>query len=197
MDIRKIIREEIELLTERMSGSVYHFTTLSRLDLILQSNTFELSRTRELEVQFNRGRSHFGSFTTVKYGGRGFPLTRSSEVRIIFDSGLLANNHKIVGAQWHRSFQLDTPSARSYTDENEVRIISNKKTIPNISKYIKAIDVRVYEPGENDYWDNIARSVLALGKKMGIPVRFYDFDEWKLGRVKSDLLYTYYANDAK
>jgi hypothetical protein len=171
--LRQLIREEIANLNEsNMSGAIYHFTKLRRLDSILNGNSFILTSAlgKEGEERHQRGRMYFASLTTVRNGGVGYQGNENMDVRIAFDARKLGFNHKLVPAQYYQNVEYWLPGTRATQDENEVRLVSDTQFIDNISKYIKYIDVYAHP---NDDGDVFLKRVYASVKKLGIEIRFY------------------------
>lgn len=197
--LRQLIREEIQLLNENMSGAIYHFTKLEPLVSMLTKDSFKLSYGYYTESELHmRGRSHYASFTTVRHGGVGYPSgfnPNGYSVRIAFDARKLGNNHKMTAVQWFDDTDNWSPDARGMRDENEVRVISNKKSIENINKYIGYIDIKIPEFDGGDsighYYLDLLQRIHLIAKKMNIKVRYFHNKQWNLGRKSSDLIYNY------
>jgi hypothetical protein len=183
VELRRIIREEISKLHENnMSGAIYHFTRYRFLESILDSDTLKLTDGRYgRDKEFQRGKSYFGSFTTGKAGHVGFPLRYKMRIRIAFDARKLGANHKLVGVDYYGDYTFKSAEHKMRKDENEIRLISNKVSIPNVSKYIKYIDVAVNEDiYEND--EDTLNKLYLLAQKRGIEIRYSYNKDWNLGR---------------
>jgi hypothetical protein len=153
MDLKKIIRESIYkiLLQERLSGILYHFTSVNNLLSIVKGDRFILSTSYSGSSDDWGGKKKFFiSFTRQRNGNLGYSKTKM--VRISFNGDLL--NQRFSGKAidyWGDSmgkqhyfrkrkegelidrFQADT--------ESEDRLFYDDPVIDNISKYITRVDI--------------------------------------------------------
>lgn len=157
MDLRKIIRENIEklFLTERLSSNVYHFTTLNNLYKIVMGDEFILSTAyKGKSDDWDPNKKFFMSLTRQRNGLLGY--SNRYEVRICFDGDKLNQRFKgkaidywgdSMGKQYYyrdmrNNHRLDKTQNRT---ENEDRLFSDDPVIENISQYIERIDILVDE----------------------------------------------------
>jgi hypothetical protein len=206
--LRRIIREEIQNLNEsNMSGAIYHFTFMNSLISILRGDYLDLKKVKgdvqaKSELRFQRGRSHFASFTTIKNGTVGYSYDSNAmnfgdgvDVRIAFNARKLGFNYKLVPAQYFVDEIGDfIPSTRNQMDENEIRLISNKGKVEGISKYIEYVDIRVSKNAFNEKDSTLSynlKKTSLFAKKRGIELRYFLGSDWNNGRKMSSEIYDY------
>jgi hypothetical protein len=200
-DIRNIIREELRLLNEsNMSGAIYHFTNVNRATSIMEGNKLRLANAfhSEHEMNLNRGKLFYASFTTGRNSTVGyasyFEGNDRGQVRIAFDSRSLGNNNKIVPANWGK--KTHSPSDRAKYDENEMRVVSYKSEIKNISKHILYIDVAV--SGKDVQIGQINRNIKELHiacKERGVTLRYFIDSNFDNGVKYSEEAFRLYDTD--
>ena len=132
-----------ELLTERISDIVYHFTTTEAANLIIGKNKFKLQPI-PVEMNVEPGKKYqdgyYMSVARTKIEG----YTRDTSdfqcyfVRFELDGGKLNNNLK-GGAYNYFQHQHGDDDYEEYED----RIYSRKQYIDNAIRYIKRMDVDV------------------------------------------------------
>jgi hypothetical protein len=154
-----------DIILERLSGKLYHFTCLESLIEIINSNwTFELSSSDNEEREYIRhGKEYFISFTRQKDYRVGFPgsvydlVYDSIVVRIEFNGDLLNNNFEghavdyFKGAK-HEYFKRRIFDKYHFDVESEDRLLSNKPTIERIDRYINRIDILCSDEEDFEEW---------------------------------------------
>jgi hypothetical protein len=154
-----------DIILERLSGKLYHFTCLESLIEIINSNwSFELSTSDDEEEEYIRhGKKYFISFTRQKDYRIGFPGTvynlayDSIVVRIEFNGDLLNNNFEghavdyFKGAK-HNYFKRRIYDKYQYDNESEDRLFSNKPIIEGIDRYITRIDILCSDEEDFEEW---------------------------------------------
>lgn len=164
-----------EIITEALSGVVYHYTSPHSAKKILQSGEFELSSTLgSIEQQYApKGYPYFLSTTRTKRGGyhdSGFSMNKG--VLFVMD-GSWYNSRYPAGPidYWGNR---DPKQDHHKKHEAEDRIYSKNSTIPVGG----VTSVHVFVTSEAD--DNTraqARQTMILAKRMGIPAYYYDNQE--------------------
>lgn len=181
-----------ELLNERLSSIVYHYTSLVPARNILSTGKFELSSALgSVEQQYApKGYPYFLSTTRTRRGGYHTNSLGRNGVLFVLDGDWYNRHYKASSIDyWQERGKLS--SGRS--SEAEDRIYSKEPTI-SIGG-IKEIHVLVgSREGTTPATDSVkarARQVLILAKKQNIPAYFYtdpeawlNFDKRNLGDVK-------------
>lgn len=182
-DIKNIIKESITPI-------IYHFSKINKVINILENNNFILRLALEGNKPINKNKFFFLSTTRIKNSNIGFPATMAkydSLVRLELNGQKLNNNYKSIPVSyWNPSRDINDPEYKHYTnnkyskefyqnfnkhDENEDRIIHDKKYIPNANKYITKIDVFVNEVDINN---QELQYLKFLADQLNIPIYFYD-----------------------
>jgi hypothetical protein len=167
---------------------LYHFTNAYNLVSILKDDTWISSNDYNKEL--------YVSTTRTKYGGIGYPagmLDDTNVVRVVFDGGKLNSKFKIkpvdkMKGKWRaikKNWAMPEAYDKHYPDvlkqenvESEDRVFVNKETIPNVSRYIKAIHINL---------SNIDRKYLTdivkYCEKYGIELKQYkNFTDFNFGK---------------
>lgn len=146
-DIIAIIEEQVsnylqenELLNEGISDIAYHFTNYSNLLDILKNNEFILSNalSSPREEVLNKGKFYFLSTTRSRKSG--FSI---GPVKLVLDAKKLSEKYKILPVKFFTNIRDSRGS------EQEDRVISNSKIIPNATSYIKEIHMEALSSGTN------------------------------------------------
>jgi hypothetical protein len=168
------------LLTEALAD-LYHSTSIDSLRKILSGNEIKLTFAghSEDEMKHQRNQLFFLSTSRMKFGnyarGSGSGNTRGGEfekkvnVVVHLDGHKLEHNHKIHHVNYYGID--DGPDS-----EQEDRVVSNRDSIPQASRYIKGIHIYLPENMNRVSRDNELNihEVDKLAKKLSIPIYFYD-----------------------
>jgi hypothetical protein len=149
--IKEYIQKQIKsLLKESVTDEVYHFTFLSNIINILQTNQFQLGLNNDPDDK-NLKHKYYMSVSRTKSPKVGFLSFDSDDVReasmeyydldfmvrLKLNGRLLSQNYKAVPFNYTKHVYIKDKS-----HEYEDRILSNKPTIENFSKYIIQIDIK-------------------------------------------------------
>ena len=174
------LKEFVPLL-EGISPIVYHYTSISNVINIINSNQFKLSSSMAKAIERNmNGKYFYASFTRSRVGsyhyshGSKKPL-HNNTVMIKLNGQSL--NHAVSGNAvdyWGPDFRKIDPTKH----EMEDRIVSNRPSIDNIKKYIISVECYYDEAKSNqNHRDNIILNPLAKMIKVcinnNIPVNLY------------------------
>ena len=139
-----------DILTERISSVVYHFTTTDAAGGIIDSNSFRLSKIPydrqyiQLKIQVDAGikydNGYYMSVSRTKIEGYTKLLNsaRCHFVRFELDGNKLGNTYKGGPFDYFPQRQ-----GNNEYEEYEDRIYSRNKVIPNARGYIKRMDLDV------------------------------------------------------
>lgn len=131
------LKEALEPMMEGISDIVFHSTNIDSAINILKSDSIALSFSSKTAIEYDFG------------GGRAFFLSTSRSKMGVFASAKDITLH-LNGRALSRNFAgrpVDYFGGDTFTDEMEDRIVTNKPTIDNFSKYITRIDVSVRSAG--------------------------------------------------
>ena len=156
-----------DIILERLSGRLYHFTSLEALLKIIDNKwTFKLSSSdSEEEENIRHGKKYFISFTMQKDYRIVFPAAiynsayDSIVVRIEFNGDLLNNNFEgyaidyFKGAK-HNYFKQRRVNKFQCDTESEDRLFSDKPIIEEIDKYINRIDILCLDEEDFEEWSD-------------------------------------------
>lgn len=177
-----------ELINERVSSVVYHYTPLGPAKNILSSGNFELSSSLgSVEQQYQpKGYPYFLSTTRTRRGGYHTNVLGNSGVLFVLDGDWYNRHYKSSPVDYWQERGKLLPGRSS---EAEDRIFSKE---PKMSAGgVKQVHVYVNPAEVTDTIKARARQVLILAKKLNIPAYFYtdpqswiNFDKRNLGDVK-------------
>lgn len=176
-----------EILNERLSSIVYHYTSMISAKNILSSGNFELSSSLgSVEQQYQpKGYPYFLSTTRTRRGGYHTNVLRSSGTLFVLDGDWYNRHYKSASVDYWQERGNLLPGRSS---EAEDRVFSKEPTM-SIGG-VKQIHVYVNIEYATDTIKSRARQVLILAKKQNIPAYFYtdanawlNFDTRKLGDV--------------
>lgn len=149
--------EKYSHFNESLSERVYHFTSLRSLNDILKNDKINLSPTLGTDADNIHKEFFFLSMSRTKSGSIGYGKTFN--VRIEFDGKSLNNNYKGISVDYFNAKDYQGYIKRggwedgySSKFEYEDRLISDKGSIDNISKFIKRIDIFI-ESGDKEIKD--------------------------------------------
>lgn len=167
------------IILERLSGRLYHFTSLEALLEIIDNNwLFKLSTSdNEEEENIRHSKKYFISFTRQKDYRIGFPAAvynsayDSIIVRIEFNGDLLNDNFEGYAVDYfkgakHNYFKEKIVDKVQWDNESEDRLFSNKPIIEGIDKYITRIDILCLDKEDFEEW--ASELSLLLRKSDGI-----------------------------
>lgn len=156
-----------DIILERLSGRLYHFTSLEALLTIIDNKwTFKLSSSdKEEEENIRHSKKYFISFTRQKDYRIGFPAAvynsvyNSIVVRIEFNGDLLNNNFEGYAVDYfkgakHNYFKQKVVNKVQWDNESEDRLFSDKPIIEGIDKYITRIDILCLDEEDFEEWSN-------------------------------------------
>jgi hypothetical protein len=153
--LKEYIQKQVKsLLKEAVTDEVYHFTFLSNIINILQSNQFQFGlnndpddrNTDEINLKYKYymsvSRTNSSKVGLLSFDDDIRKLSMEDYdldfmVRLKLDGRLLSQNYKGVPFNYFKHVYLKDKS-----HEYEDRILSNKPTIENFSKYITQIDIK-------------------------------------------------------
>lgn len=157
-------------ITEGLSSVLYHATSLDVASKIIGDDVFRLTTTYANASEMSTGskKLFFLSTTRSKSGGYTVASTTphdAGNVVLVLDGQALSHNYTGDPVEfWGREF-LNISPAR---DEMEDRVYNDEPTIPNASRYIKAIHILF-----KDKLNQQARTSLIVLMRSGIPVWLY------------------------
>ena len=140
-------------------GEVYHYTY--NIKDILQSNTINLSSS--LGTSADKYSDKFFFLSLSRTPGVNIGYGRFHNSRLVLDGNKLNQNFKSIPVDYWGDKRGDVDRS-----EYEDRIISDKPTIDNISKYIIRIEIVDSEPKRKRNYQ-----LLQLAKERNIPIFFY------------------------
>lgn len=180
-----------ELINERVSSIVYHYTPLGPANNILSTGNFELSSSLgSTEQQYQpKGYPYFLSTTRTRRGGYHSNTLGSTGVLFVLDGDWYNRHYKSASVDYYRDRNPHRAGSVGGSGESEDRIFSKE---PKISiGGVKQVHVYVNPEKATDNIKAKARQVLILAKKLNIPTYFYtdpqawlNFDKRNLGDVK-------------
>lgn len=177
-----------ELINERVSSVVYHYTPLGPAKNILSSGNFELSSSLgSVEQQYQpKGYPYFLSTTRTRRGGYHTNALGNSGVLFVLDGDWYNRHYKSAPVDYYLDRSHPQPGRSS---EAEDRIFSKEPTMS--AGGVRQVHVYVNPAKVTDTIKARARQVLILAKKLNIPAYFYtdpqswiNFDKRNLGDVK-------------
>jgi hypothetical protein len=142
-----------DILTERISTVVYHFTTTEAAGYIIDgnkfrlqpipigsSNTIKISDRHKVDPGKKYEEGYYMSVSRTKVEGytKGINSSRCFFVRFELDGNKLSNRYKGGAFDYFPQYQGDNEY-----EEYEDRIYSKDRFIPNAKSYIKRMDVDV------------------------------------------------------
>ena len=183
---------ESEIINERASSVVYHYTSFIPARNILSTGNFELtSAVGSLEQQYApKGYPYFLSTTRTRHGGYHTNSLGRHGVLFVLDGEWYNRHYKAASVDYYQDRNPRNTAATGRNSEAEDRIFSKEPTM-SIGG-VKEIHVLVSE-GTTPVADSVkarARQILILAKKQNIPAYFYtdatawlNFDKRNLGDV--------------
>lgn len=177
-----------ELLNERLSSVVYHYTPLASAKNILSSGNFELSSSLgSIEQQYQpKGYPYFLSTTRTKRGGYHANNPENSGVLFVLNGDWYNRHYKSAPIDYWQERGKLLPGRSS---EAEDRVFSKEPTM-SIGG-VTEVHVYVNPDKVTDTIKARARQVIILAKKLGLPTYFYtdpqswmNFDKRNLGDIK-------------
>jgi hypothetical protein len=181
-----------ELINERASSVVYHYTSFIPARNILSTGKFELtSAMGSLEQQYApKGYPYFLSTTRTRHGGYHTNSLGRHGVLFVLNGDWYNRHYKASSVDYYQDRNPMSTAASGRSSEAEDRIFSKEPTM-SIGG-VKEIHVLVGE-GTTSASDSVkarARQILILAKKQNIPAYFYtdvtawlNFDKRNLGDI--------------
>lgn len=181
-----------ELINERASSVVYHYTSFIPARNILSTGNFELtSSLGSVEQQYApKGYSYFLSTTRTRRGGYHTNSLGRYGVLFVLNGDWYNRHYKAASVDYYQDRNPMNTAASGRSSEAEDRIFSKEPTM-SIGG-VKEIHVLVGQ-GTTSATDSVkarARQILILAKKQNIPAYFYtdmtawlNFDKRNLGDV--------------
>lgn len=172
------------IILERLSSKLYHFTDIENLIDIIDDNwNFRLSKSsNDYDDNIFSNKEYFISFTRQKDYRIGFPAAvfDSIMVRIEFNGDLLNNNFEgraidYYNGSKHRYFNKKKIDKVQWENESEDRLFSNKPIIEKINKYINRIDILIFDKEELEYYLDDLITILRNCNKVFIYKNGNDF----------------------
>lgn len=159
-----------ELLTERISDVVYRLVPLTTALRNLKTDTFQLTLSvpnRTSDYKYQKEKLYFLSLSRTPNNIYFKEELKSNSVIYVLDGRKLSQNYKGVPVNFFNKSKSDAERF-----EAEDRIISNDPFIPNATKYIKEIHVRV-SVGSITV-QKLIKGLEILVKQRNIKVYYYD-----------------------
>lgn len=174
------------IIIERLSDIVYHFTQMSYLIKMLENDEFltSLAISKKSDEKLNKGK--FFYFSTTRSKSQGYKI---GDVKLVLDGAKLSHLYKGSSVDYwqHSKNPKDWGETQDYIrslrdNEQEDRIVVDKDRIKNATKYI--LEIHIFF-GNGSSKENLGH-VASLCKEKNIPVYFYnDMTSWKFEK-KSD-----------
>jgi hypothetical protein len=169
----------LSILNEGLSPILYHYGNPDSILNILKTNTIKLSSSlaKNIEKDYTKGKYFYFSTTRSRVGSYHFShgmkesLTHTA-ILLKLDGRALSNITTGTPTDyWGRDFRNVAPTKH----EMEDRILSDKPTIPNASKYIISVECFYNEQRQNrsNARHNPIRDVVATCLELGIDVNLY------------------------
>ena len=164
-----------DILTERISSVVYHFTTTEAAGYIIDSNSFRLSEIPSRNVDPGRkyDKGYYMSVARTKIEGytKNMSNSRCYFVRFELDGTKLSNRYKGGAYNYFQSKHGDNKY-----DEYEDRIYSIDRLIPNAKGYIKRMDLDVSRKCQGGFSNE---TLIEIATGAGVPTFIYPSrDKW-------------------
>lgn len=186
--MKNFIKNRLNLLLEGMTDVVYHFTHISSLQNILDEDKFNISTNIGSPADLNTSKGKFFFFSTTRSKKSGFT---KGNVKIVLNGQKLNQRYKSFPMDyWNYSTNPkdwgdveNNPRDRAaykqalQSKELEDRIVTDKPTIDNASKYILALHVLL-----DDYTTSYTKKssiihMINTAKEKNLPMYFYDNKE--------------------
>jgi hypothetical protein len=165
--IESLVKKELrKVLNEGASDILYHFTNDSALYNIAKTNNFNLSAAIKGDFDFTKNKNRFFYMSTTRSKSSGY---KRGNVKIVLDGRKLKHNNKIV--------PVDYWGWGPERFEQEDRIISNKNTIENASKYILEIHILLNDSKDEEDMNlylNKMKFIKNYSDKSSLPIFFYN-----------------------
>jgi hypothetical protein len=159
-----------EQICEGLSQVLYHSTSLRNASGIVSSDQFQLASTYANNSELSTGSKKLFFLSTTRSKTGGYSVSNAyphdaGNVVMVLDGRALGNNYTGDPVDyWGRDFLNFAPEK----NEMEDRVYNDSPTIPNATKYIKAVHILF-----KDKLNAPARSALIVLKKSGIPTWLY------------------------
>lgn len=196
------------LITEGLSDILYHVTSISFALSILKTNQFKLTPTvrflgadnisQNYEYPLSKNKLYFISFARSAWSKYGMYNNKHTHLALfVVDGRRIGSVYKGTPVNFTDEdghfMGVDNYGYYQEEDEMEDRIVSDKPTIPNVSKYIK--ELRLYLEKSRlagALYDrkslNQIRKIILEANRRGIRVRMWnDLDAMKMGDRRSEL----------
>ena len=172
-----------DILTERISDIVYHFTTTEAASYIIETNRFRLKPIL-LDSVVNVGRDYEEGFymsvarTKIEGYTKSINSSRCFFVRFELDGNKLSNRYKDGPFDYFPQHQGDNEY-----EEYEDRIYSKDMFIPNAKTYIKRMDVDVSRKCTGGF---NTKKLIKIATSAGVPTFIFPSRE-KWGQQSSGI----------
>ena len=172
-----------DILTERISDIVYHFTTTEAASYIIETNRFRLKPIL-LDSVVNVGRDYEEGFymsvarTKIEGYTKSINSSRCFFVRFELDGNKLSNRYKGGPFDYFPQHQGDNEY-----EEYEDRIYSKDMFIPNAKTYIKRMDVDVSRKCTGGF---NTKKLIKIATSAGVPTFIFPSRE-KWGQQSSGI----------
>lgn len=182
MEETKMIKLK-DILTERISDIVYHFTTTEAASYIIETNRFRLKPIL-LDSVVNVGRDYEEGFymsvarTKIEGYTKSINSSRCFFVRFELDGNKLSNRYKGGPFDYFPQHQGDNEY-----EEYEDRIYSKDMFIPNAKTYIKRMDVDVSRKCTGGF---NTKKLIKIATSAGVPTFIFPSRE-KWGQQSSGI----------
>jgi hypothetical protein len=172
-----VIQENKSLLKEGITDEVYHFTNLSNIYKILDTNTFQLGNL--MDDNYIKDKYFYMSLSRTKSFYTGFSqVGKSPNVRITLDGRKLSQRFKggpYNDEVYSKKYPVNDYTFKSDSFEYEDRLYSKNRSIPNFSYYVKQIDIL-----NVDLETDLVNDIITLCKERNILLNFINLNEKSL-----------------
>jgi len=160
-----------QIIFERLSAVLYHYTNISNVLEILNTDSFRLTPdiASKAETSFRKtDKIYYMSFSRSKTGQYHYPTVGSTGVLLVVDGDKLNQRYSGTPVDYWEG---------THKDEMEDRLYSSKPYIKNAHQYISEIHILI-KPKDNPDWETSrfirrARKIYIASAKENIPVYFY------------------------
>lgn len=184
------------LLSEKISDTLYHYTSIVPAITILKDGKFELTITTSDENRFKvKNYPYFLSTARTKSGDY-FRTVGNIAVTFNLDKNKIKNNYVITPIDYWERMWLSThgPGKEHRTSETEDRIFSNKSYIP-IDNIVTSMHVYVGNYKQNESTSSQVNTLIKLAESRNIPCYIYfNRSAWQTQDIRNSIGKEHYDN---
>jgi hypothetical protein len=156
------------LLNEILSAEEFHSTSLSNLLNILRTDTINLSSGISANSDDLQNKMFFLSLSRTGFPKLAYGQNTDWFCRIVFNGAKLNHNYASKPVDY---WEIKSRHPDSF--EYEDRLITDKSSITNVSKYILRIDILTHESMNQNALHKV-KEIMELAKLKNIPVFVYE-----------------------